>query len=63
MSHNQNTAWLEAALEHFEEAVQNGEWDMAQAIIADVHSNGFKDSAVVLQRELEEKQNEKAIEF
>lgn len=54
----QNDEWLEAAKEHFEQAVVEENWNLAQSIIEDVRSEGFADSATVLARELTAKQHE-----
>lgn len=44
MSHPINDAWLEAAIENFEEALEGGQWDMVHNIMADVRDNGFEDA-------------------
>ena len=58
MSTKENDEWLEAAQQNFEEAVTEGNWNLALSIIEDVRSEGFKDQAIVLARELTVKQNE-----
>lgn len=43
MSTQENTSWLEAALENFDEALEEGDVAFAKAIIADVQEKGFND--------------------
>ena len=58
MSTMENDLWLEEAQENFEEAVTEGNWELALAIVQDVRSVGFGPQADVLAKELVEKQNE-----
>jgi hypothetical protein len=41
MSHTQNSQWLEAANEHFDEAVSQRNWSLARAVVADIEGYGF----------------------
>lgn len=43
MSNRDNTIWLDAALENFEEALSEGNLKLAKEIISDVQEKGFGD--------------------
>lgn len=58
MSNKETEKWLLDAQQHFEQAVVEENWNLAQSIIEDVRSEGFADSATVLARELTAKQHE-----
>lgn len=48
----QNTVWLEAAVDNFDEAILAGEYSRAKEIIADMKESGFSDDAEQLEVEL-----------
>lgn len=52
MSDQYNDTWLEAAKQNFEAAADDGNWDMARAVIEDLKEQGFEKEAVVLERNL-----------
>lgn len=54
MSLNENSAWLEQAYENFDQACEDENWDLAEAIVADVKDNGFHTSSLSLKRVLEQ---------
>lgn len=45
MSNTQNAQWLEAALENFQEAVDQKDVGLAKAVIADLIDYGYVDEA------------------
>lgn len=52
MSHKANDIWLEDARDHFREAIDKKEWNMAKAVIADVHEKGFTSESTSMEKEL-----------
>lgn len=54
MSKQQNVEWLEAADEHFEGAIEEGNYQLARDVIADVFDRGFPNESAELQRRLDE---------
>mgnify|MGYP001609396446 CR=1 FL=1 len=49
--------WLEAAKEHFEEALKTENWAMCRAVIGHLKDSGYAKQAVVLEESLVEAQN------
>ena len=45
MSHKANDAWLEAAQENFQEALDNSDYSLAAAVANDVDDAGFEKEA------------------
>lgn len=45
MSHHANTEWLEAAHENFEQALEDRNWGLAEAVIMDTQEAGFSEEA------------------
>jgi hypothetical protein len=54
MSHPQNEQWLEAAYEHFTDAVGMGNYALAKDVIADTFDAGFAKEARQISEELRE---------
>jgi hypothetical protein len=52
MSHIQNDKWLEAAHEHFQGAIDQGNYALAKAVIADTFDAGFPNEARQMALEL-----------
>jgi len=52
MSLHQNDVWLEAAMDIFHEALQDGKYSFARAVIDDVKHRGFPDVARVMTHEI-----------
>ena len=52
MSTNENTLWLEAAQENFEEAISSGDIKAAKDIIADVQEAGFREEGQRMNKQL-----------
>lgn len=51
MSLLQNDEWLEAAYEHFQEALERKDWGFAEAVVEDVKHEGFTSAAKVMRFE------------
>jgi hypothetical protein len=52
MSNKYNELWLEAANNNFEQAVEEDNTQLVEAIIKDVADAGFRDAAQTMQYEL-----------
>lgn len=61
MSNTQNTLWLENAKDNFEQAIAEGNWEQASAVISDVGDAGFENEALKLHQEYNDKIREWAI--
>lgn len=57
MSDTYNDVWLEAAKEHFEQALKDEDFVMCRAVIQDLKENGFSKQAIVLEAILTEMQH------
>lgn len=53
MSKQQSIEWLEAADEHFDGAIEEGNYQLARDIIADVNDYGFPNESAELQKRLD----------
>lgn len=42
MSLKENDLWVETAYTAFQEALEAGQWDLAESIMADTRDNGFE---------------------
>ena len=54
MSHKVNTEWLEAAKEHLDGAIDEGNYSLCKAILADIRDNGFSVEAAQLEETFRE---------
>lgn len=45
MSNKQNDTWIESAFENFEQAIADGDFNFARAVVQDVRDSGFRESA------------------
>lgn len=61
MSEQVNERWVEAAYENFQEAVENEDITLAKSIIADTQELGFKQEAQIMNAELRQATEEKAL--
>ncbi len=52
MSNLQNVVWLENAYDNFQEAVEMGDYNAADAVIKDVADKGFTKESVQMATEL-----------
>lgn len=52
MSHPINDQWLEAATENFHTAIEQGNYQLAQAVIADTRDAGFSSQAEAMEKYL-----------
>lgn len=52
MSHKVNEEWLEAATENFQTAIDQGNYALAQAVIADTRDAGFSSQAEAMEKYL-----------
>lgn len=55
MSYEPNTRWLESARETFDEQIANGNFRIAEAVVADMHEFGFHSEAEKCEAELKAK--------
>lgn len=54
MTINPNDAWLEAAYENFQTAVDEKQYDLARAVIADISDAGYPNTARLIALDLED---------
>lgn len=56
MSTNENNIWLDAVQKAFEEALEDGQWDLAAAMIEDTKDQGFDKEAQDMRQRLTHEQ-------
>lgn len=54
MSHIENEKWIEAAYEHLDGAIADGNLQLAEQIVADTFDQGFAHDSQIMRRTLSE---------